>query len=77
MDIADDALHKILHDISAALLTGDHRPIPETAAWVADLIRNREGDEMMLSELAGVLGVALREYPQASELAAEHFAEVF
>ncbi|HTX96735.1 MAG TPA: cobalamin-dependent protein [Mycobacterium sp.] len=31
MDIADDALHQILHAISAALLTGDHRPIPETA----------------------------------------------
>ena len=77
MDIADDALHQILHAISAASLTGDHRPSPETAAWVADLIRNRDGDEMMLSELAGVLGVALREYPQASELAAEHFAEVF
>ena len=61
MDIADDALHQILHAISAALLTVQHRPIPETAAWVADPIRNRDGDEMMLSELAGVLGVALRD----------------
>lgn len=40
MDIADDALHQILHAISAALLTGDHRTIPQTAAWVADLIRS-------------------------------------
>ncbi len=74
MDIADDALHHILHAVSAALLTGDHRPIPETAAWVADLVRSRNGDDMMLSELAGVLGVVLREYPHASRLIAEHFA---
>lgn len=77
MDIADDALHQILHAISAALLTGDPRPISETAAWIADLIRSRNGDEMMLGELTGVLSVALREYPQASRLIAEHFAAGF
>jgi methanogenic corrinoid protein MtbC1 len=75
MDIADDALHQILHAISAALLTGDRRPIPQTAAWIAELIRSRDGDEMMLGELAGVLAAALREYPQASELLKKHFAE--
>lgn len=73
MDIADDTLHQILHAISAVLLTGDHRPIAETAGWVADLIRSRGGDEMMLSELAGVLGVALREHPLANQLIIEHF----
>lgn len=77
MDIADDALHQILHAVSAALLTGDPRPIPETAAWIADLIRSRNGDEMMLSELTGVLGVPLREYPRAAALIAEHFAAGF
>jgi MerR family transcriptional regulator, light-induced transcriptional regulator len=77
MDIADDALHQTLHAVSAALLTGDHRPVPETAAWVADLVRSRNGDEMMLSELTGVLGAALREYPLASELIATHFSEGF
>lgn len=61
MDIADDALHETLHAISATLLTGDVRPITETAAWIADLIRSQNGDEMMLSELASVPGVALRE----------------
>lgn len=74
IDIADDALHQILHAVSAALLTGDHRPIPQTAAWVADLIRSRKGDRLMLSELTGVLTAALREYPLASGLVAEHFA---
>jgi methanogenic corrinoid protein MtbC1 len=74
MDIADDTLHQILHAISAVLLTGDRRPIAETAAWVADLIRSRGGDEMMLSELTGVLGVALREHPLANQLIIEHFA---
>ncbi|WP_082958478.1 B12-binding domain-containing protein [Mycobacterium sp. E3198] len=73
MDIADDALHQILHAVSAALLTGDHRPIRETAAWIADLIRSRDGDEMMLRELTGLLGAALREYPLAGELVATHF----
>lgn len=76
MDIADDALHQTLHAVSAALLTGDHRPIVETAAWVADLIRCRNGDEMMLRELVGVLGVALREYPLAGALT-RHFAAGF
>ncbi len=73
MDIADDALHQILHAVSAALLTGDHRPIPETAVWIADLIRCRNGDEMMLNELTGILGAALREYPLAGDLIATHF----
>jgi methanogenic corrinoid protein MtbC1 len=73
MDIADDTLHQILHAVSAVLLTGDHRPIAETAAWVADLIRSRGGDQMMLTELSGVLGVALREHPLAEKLVIEHF----
>jgi methanogenic corrinoid protein MtbC1 len=73
MEIADDALHQLLHAVSAVLLTGDHRPIAETAAWVADLIRSRGGDEMMLTELTGVLGVALREHPLANQLIIEHF----
>nr|WP_253851693.1 B12-binding domain-containing protein [Mycobacterium sp. 1423905.2] len=74
LDIADDVLHQILHAISATLLTGDHRPIPQTAAWVADLVRTRGGDEMMLGELAGVLAQVLREYPLASRLVTTHFA---
>lgn len=73
MDIADDALHQILHAVSAALLTGDHRPIPETAAWIADLLRSRNGDEMMLHELAGLVCGALREYPLAGALVTTHF----
>ncbi len=75
IDIADDALHQILHSVSAALLTGDRRPLPETAAWVADLVRSRNGDETMLNELTGILGAALREYPLSAELIATHFAE--
>lgn len=75
IDIADDALHQILHAISAALLTGDPRPIPETAAWIADLIRSRNGDEMMISELTGVLTATLGDYPLSTELIAKHFAD--
>lgn len=77
LDIADDVLHQILHAVSATLLTGDQRLIPQTAAWVADLIRSRGGDEMMLSELAGVLCQVLQEYPLANGLIAKHFAAGF
>jgi hypothetical protein len=38
-----------------------------------DLIRSRGGDEMMITELSGVLGVVLREHPLANELIIEHF----
>jgi methanogenic corrinoid protein MtbC1 len=74
MDVADDALHQILHALSAALLTGDHRPVEETAVWVADVLRTRGADEMMLHELVAVLGVAMRDYPLAGALVESHFA---
>lgn len=73
MDVADDALHQILHALSAALLTGDHRPVEETAAWVAEVLRTRGADEMMLHELVAVLTVAMRDYPLAGGLVESHF----
>lgn len=74
MDVADDTLHQILYAVSAALLTGDHRPLPETAAWVADLLRTRGADEAMIGELGDVLTVAMRDYPLAAQLVERHFA---
>jgi MerR family transcriptional regulator, light-induced transcriptional regulator len=74
MDVADDVLHQILHALSAALLTADHRPVEETAVWVADVLRTRGADEMMLHELVAVLAVAMRDYPLAGRLVESHFA---
>jgi hypothetical protein len=74
MDVADDALHQILHALSAALLTDDHRPVQETASWVADVLRTRGADEMMLRELVEALTAAMRDYPLAGQLVTDHFA---
>lgn len=73
IDIADDVLHQILHSISAALLTGDHRILPETAWWVADVLQSRGADQLMIDELVEVLTMAIRDYPLASELVKSHF----
>lgn len=73
IDIADDVLHQILHAASAVLLTGDHRPLSETAEWVADLLRTRGADEMMMAELVGVIASVLGDYPLSSALVKSHF----
>jgi MerR family transcriptional regulator, light-induced transcriptional regulator len=73
MDVADDALHQILHALSAALLTGDHRIVGETSSWVADVLRTRGADDMMLRQLVEVLTVALRDHPLSCELVKNHF----
>lgn len=75
-DEVNDVLNQTLHAVSAALLTGDHRPIPETATWVDDLLRDRGADAGRVSELAGLLTDALRDYPLALRMAAEGFAPV-
>ena len=74
IDIADDVLHQILYAISAALLTGDHRVLPETAWWIADLLRTRGADELMIRELADNLTEVMRDYPLSARLVEEHFA---
>lgn len=74
IDIADDVVHQILHAISATLLTGDTRLLPETAWWVADLLRTRGADELMMPELVQVVAVAMRDYPLAGALVKSHFA---
>ncbi len=73
MDVADDVLHQILYAVSAALLTGDHRVLPETAWWVSDLLRSRGADPMMVGELVEVLTQAMRDHPLAGDLVRAHF----
>lgn len=40
-DMAGDTLNQALHAVSAALLTGDTRPITETAQWIAEVLQAR------------------------------------
>jgi methanogenic corrinoid protein MtbC1 len=73
IDVADDVVHQILHAVSAALLTGDHRVLTQTARWVAELLRTRGADHMMIEELVEVLVLVMRDYPLAGELVRAHF----
>lgn len=73
IDIADDVLHQMLHAVSAVLITGDTRPLPETAEWVAELLRSRGADQTVMFELIRVVTSVLRDYPLSSELVKRHF----
>jgi len=70
---AEDALHQVLHAISAALLTGDPRPVAETFLWIADVLRTRKVHVVRVRELGELLADTLAEYPLARQLATEHF----
>ena len=71
---ASDVLHQLLHAVSAALLTGDARPVAETFAWTADLMQNRGVDIAQVRELGGLLKATLRDYPLAQGLVEQYFA---
>lgn len=72
--VARDALPQTLHAVSAALLTGDPRPVPETAAWLGDLLRHRGAEPgPALDDLTGMLTDTLRDYPLSLELIRRHF----
>jgi methanogenic corrinoid protein MtbC1 len=72
-DLAADTVNQALHAVSAALLTGDSRPISETAWWIADVLRARDVDPAAVAELARLLAAELDEFPLARELVARHF----
>jgi MerR family transcriptional regulator, light-induced transcriptional regulator len=73
--VAGDVLHQVLHAIAAALLTGDARPLPETAYWISDLLRTRGGDGGAVRELRDVLVATLADYPLARRLVEQHFLQ--
>ncbi|MEW5808258.1 MAG: cobalamin-dependent protein [Actinomycetota bacterium] len=73
--MAIDALNQLLHAISAVLLTGDSRPIPETVAWIADVVTTRGLDGTVVDELAVTTSAALRAYPLARAILDTHFAD--
>ena len=73
-EVGDEPLHQVLHAVSAALLTGDPRPIAETAAWIEDFTRLRGVDAAAVRRLGAVACAVLHDYPQARELMVRHFA---
>jgi MerR family transcriptional regulator, light-induced transcriptional regulator len=71
---AQDALNQLLYAVSAALLTGDPRPVPDTSRWIADLMQTRGVTNRRVRELGEVLAATLRDYPRAQELVERNFA---
>jgi methanogenic corrinoid protein MtbC1 len=69
-----DVLNQTLHAVAAAVLTGDSRPLPETSAWIADLLAGRGAEPGCVVELAALVADALRDYPLAAALVRDHFA---
>ncbi|MEY8016281.1 cobalamin B12-binding domain-containing protein [Mycobacterium servetii] len=73
--VARDALPQTLHAVSAALLTGDPRPVSQTAAWLADLLAHRGVQSVpAVADLTGALADTLRDYPLSLDLIRRHFA---
>jgi methanogenic corrinoid protein MtbC1 len=73
--VARDALSQPLHAVAVAVLTDDPRPVAETAAWIADLLRNRDVDPgPAVEDLAAVLCTTLIDYPLSVGVIREHFA---
>ena len=72
-NLAVDTVTQALHAVSAALLTGDSRPISETAWWIADVLQARDVDPATVAELARLLAAELDEFPLARELIAQRF----
>ncbi|BBZ36598.1 cobalamin B12-binding domain-containing protein [Mycolicibacterium confluentis] len=72
--VARDAVPQTLHAVSAALLTGDPRPVSETALWTGELLAHR-GVEVgpAIEEMGRVLGATLLDYPLSTGLISEHF----
>lgn len=75
-EAAVDALPQVLHAVSAALLTGDVRTLPESAEWIGAVLRARGGDESLVGELGELLTAALRDYPLAGDLVERHWPRV-
>jgi len=74
-EVAVDALNQLLHAVSAVLLTGDSRPVPETAAWILDVVVPRGLDRAVVGELAVAASAALQAYPLARAIVDTHFTD--
>lgn len=72
--VAHDVIHQALHAVSAALITSDPRLIPETSAWIADVLIARRVDPRLVTELGHRLATTLSAYPLARQLVERHWA---
>jgi MerR family transcriptional regulator, light-induced transcriptional regulator len=72
-EFAADAVRQVLHAVSAALLTGDPRPVPETAAWISELLRTRGVTVNFTDELGRLLASALGDSPLARAIVERNF----
>jgi methanogenic corrinoid protein MtbC1 len=72
--VVEDVINQALHAVSAALVTGDPRPVPETATWVADLLSARGARPGLVGELGELLAATLHDYPLARGLVEAHWA---
>ncbi|GAA1522480.1 cobalamin B12-binding domain-containing protein [Kribbella lupini] len=70
LEIVEDAITQTLHAVWAALLTGDSRPIPQTAHWITELLDARQGDPSATVALGHHLRTELRDYPLSHSLVA-------
>lgn len=71
--VAEDALHQLLHAVSAVLLTGDSRPVTETAFWIVDLMATRGIGAAVIDDLRTQAVVALADRPLSRDIVATHF----
>jgi methanogenic corrinoid protein MtbC1 len=74
-EVSREVLHQALHAVSAALLTGDPRPLPETAIWIDRLLTARGADPGLAAELGEALASTLHDFPAAHDLVRRHWAE--
>lgn len=66
-------LNQVVHAVSAALLTGDPRPIVETSDWIGELMPSRGVGLSQVYELGELLAATLHAYAQAGGLVERHF----
>jgi hypothetical protein len=72
-EVAGDSVPQVLHAVWAALLTGDPRPVSETAVWIAEVLRSRSADAAFVDELGRLTSAALYDYPLSQALVEQHF----
>jgi hypothetical protein len=70
---AGDVLKQILHAVSAAVLTGDPRPVADTSTWIVELMQTRGVEVSQVRELGTLLADTLVDYPNAHDLVERHF----
>ena len=72
--VARDALPQTIHAVGAALITGDPRPVAETAWGLTDLLASRGVDARpAMDDLTRVLVATLLDYPLSVGLIRSHF----